>query len=258
MSFSEPCMYPSVLASLSRSKSFCSRRISPVTIDTRDYFLNKISKKDVTGPCNLCLLYDAFFFATAQSVLLNCQDSCCLSLKGSSWISLQSSMARAAKQIHSITPKLMLCPGTAAHMAIWILKQINNECPHSPSRMTYGSQSCRTDDTPRHIVISLHFGYCLYSNWFSTFRFRRAMEQMAKIVEIIVSFSKGHCNIFGPVFISPQVEPTAPLCKYWEINESITKIHKLSCWIEMEFHRRDRITFLKQQFLTLLIWWSMV
>ncbi len=125
-------MYPSVLASLSRCKSFCSRRISPVTMDTHDYFLNKM-KKDVTGPCNLCLLCDAFFFfATAQSVLLNCQDSCCLSLKGSSWISLQSSMARSAKQTHSVTPKLMLCPGTAAHTAILNLKTDKQRMPSQP------------------------------------------------------------------------------------------------------------------------------
>lgn len=131
MSFLQPCMYPSVLASLSWSKSFGSRRISHVTIDTRDYLLSKISKKDVTGPCNLCFLHDVFF-ATARSVLLNCQDSCCLSLKGSSWISLQSSMARAAKQTHSITPELMLRPGTAAHAAILNLKTDKQQMPSQP------------------------------------------------------------------------------------------------------------------------------
>lgn len=117
--------------SLCRSKSFGSGQISRVTIDTRDYLLNKISKKDVSGPCNLCLLYDAFF-AIAQSILLNCQDSCCLSLKGSSWISLQSSIARAAKQTHSITPELMLCPGTAAHKAILNLKTDKQRMPSRP------------------------------------------------------------------------------------------------------------------------------
>lgn len=72
------------------------------------------------------------FFATAQSILLNCQDSCCLSLKGSSWISLQSSIARAAKQTHSITPELMLCPGTAAHKAILNLKTDKQRMPSRP------------------------------------------------------------------------------------------------------------------------------
>lgn len=72
------------------------------------------------------------FFATAQSILLNCQDSCCLSLKGSSWISLQSSIARAAKQTNSITAELMLCPGTAAHKAILNLKTDKQWMPSRP------------------------------------------------------------------------------------------------------------------------------